>query len=82
MRKCAGLSAKSAEEISRVLRRLPAPRMRLKESAVLAALRKDKKARQGKLRFVLLKGVGRPVVQTPPEREIREAVRFILGEMR
>ncbi len=81
-RKCAMLSTESAESIDSVLRRLPAPRMRLKESAVLAALRKDKKARQGRLRFVLLKGVGRPVVQTPPEREIREAVRFILGEMR
>jgi 3-dehydroquinate synthase len=79
---CAGLPARTAAELDAFLRLMPMPRLRLRESAVLAHLRQDKKARRGRLRFVLLKGVGRPLVSAlVPEVVIRKAVRFVLGEM-
>ncbi len=48
-------------------------------AAILTYLRQDKKARDGSLRFVLLRGVGQPeVVRDVQEVEIRQAVESIL----
>ena len=80
---CAGLPARTADDLDAFLRLMPVPRLRLRESDVLRALRQDKKTRRGRPRFILLKGVGRPLVNAHvPESSIRQAVRFILGEMR
>jgi 3-dehydroquinate synthase len=80
---CAGLPARTAAELDAFLRLLPVPRLRLHESAVLAHLRQDKKARRGRLRFVLLKGVGRPLLTAQvPESSVRQAVSFVLGEIK
>jgi 3-dehydroquinate synthase len=79
----AGMPARTAAELDAFLRLTPLPRLRLRESAVLRALRRDKKARRDRPRFVLLRGVGRPLVSARvPESKIRQAVRFVLGEMR
>jgi 3-dehydroquinate synthase len=79
----AGLPARTAEDLDAFLRVIPVPRLRLRESVALAHLRRDKKARQGRLRFVLLKGVGRPLLTAHvPESSIRQAVHFVLGAMR
>jgi 3-dehydroquinate synthase len=79
----AGLSERTADELDAFLRLMPVPRMNLSEDAVLPLLRQDKKARRGHPRLVLLKGVGRPMVSARvPESSIRQAVRFVLGEMK
>jgi len=79
----AGLPGNAAADLDGFLRSLPVPRLRLRESAVLSALHRDKKARHGRLRFVLLRAVGRPVVvDSVPERSVHDAVRFILKELR
>lgn len=79
----AGLRPETAEEFDAFLAGIPMPRLRLRESAAMAALCLDKKARHGRLRFVLLKAPGRPVVtDRVPEASVREAVRRILGELR
>jgi 3-dehydroquinate synthetase len=65
------------------LEAFPLPRLSLSEAAVMRVLRRDKKARGGRLHFVLLKAAGRPfVTDRVPEPKVREAVRFILKELR
>ena len=77
------LPERAAEEADAFLRGVPVPRLRLREAAVLAALRRDKKARRGRLRFVLLRAPGRAVVSPDvPEAAVRAAVRRILEELR
>jgi len=79
----AGLPARTAADLDAFLSGLPLPRLRLRASAVLRALRRDKKARRGRPRFVLLKDLGRPLLTANvSESSIRQAVRFVLGEMR
>ena len=47
--------------------------------AVVAAMRVDKKMRSGKLRFVLLEGVGKPVVRDDvPEQMVRKSFEGLL----
>ncbi|MBI5241161.1 MAG: 3-dehydroquinate synthase [Elusimicrobia bacterium] len=83
MRAALRLSQARAGELESFLKTFPLPRLRLRESAVMENLRRDKKARRGRLRFVLLKAVGQPVVSDRVrEASVREAVRFILGELR
>ncbi|MDD5630346.1 MAG: 3-dehydroquinate synthase, partial [Elusimicrobia bacterium] len=82
-RPLAGLPAKTARALEDFLKTFPLPRLRLNQTAVLAALRRDKKVRRGRPRFVLLKAEGRPLVtDRVPESRLREAVRFVLGELR
>jgi 3-dehydroquinate synthase len=60
----AGLSIPRAAEAEDFLACIPVPEIKhLKSSALLAAASKDKKARRGRLRFVLLRDFGRPVIK-------------------
>lgn len=60
--KRAGLSLSTAIELEDFLAGVPVPELRgVSAKAVLAAAKRDKKARKGRLRFVLLRGIGRPV---------------------
>jgi 3-dehydroquinate synthase len=82
-RRHAGLRADTAEDLDSFLAGLPAPRVRLNEAAVMAALRHDKKARGGRLRFVLLRAPGRPrILAGLPEADIRANLRWLLAEIR
>jgi 3-dehydroquinate synthase len=56
---------------------LPTHPPRLDREAVWTAMRRDKKASSGAVRFVLLEDVGRPVVASPP----REIVDGVLDEV-
>jgi 3-dehydroquinate synthase len=80
---CGMRAALQLSRLTDCLESFPLPRLRLSESAVMRVLRRDKKVRRGRLRFVLLKAVGRPfVTDRVPESSLREAVRFILKELR
>ena len=81
-RRHAGLDEASAAEIEDFLAGVQVPRLELREAKVLTALRRDKKARRGQRRFVLLRRVGWPVLKAVPEASVREAVRSILKELR
>jgi len=54
----AGLPMPRAAEIEDFLAGIPVPAFKVNAAALLAAASKDKKARRGRLRFVLLKSVG------------------------
>jgi len=78
--KNAGLSAAAALEADRFLAALPAPApRRLDPRRLLAAARRDKKNRDGAVRFVLLRGVGRAVVMPVAEDEILAASRELFS---
>lgn len=56
------------------------PATKLDEDAMLAAMRKDKKVEHGRLRFVLLEAIGKPVVRGDvEERDVRETLRWLEG---
>jgi shikimate kinase / 3-dehydroquinate synthase len=69
--KCAGLDAAVEEEVRELLRRheLPVTARNVSPAAVIDAMAHDKKARGGRVRFVLLEAIGRPVwgVDVPDE---------------
>jgi 3-dehydroquinate synthase len=82
-RRHAGLPEPQAARADGFLGTIPIPRLDLPVSAVLSALQRDKKARKGKPRFVLLRGLGRPMVTAEvPERSVRVAVGSLLEEIR
>lgn len=75
------LDSASVERVERLLIRFGLP-TRLEEpidpDRILAVMRNDKKARGGSPQFVLLEGIGRPVVRGDiPETAIREALQGI-----
>lgn len=75
----AGLSPSVALEADRFLAGLPVPLPRRVDPVRLLALaKKDKKARGGKARFILLKAMGRPVTVVVPDDVILRAVRELL----
>ena len=76
----AGLPIADADAAEAFLETLPVPVPRgLKVSALLEAARSDKKARAGRLRFVLLTRPGRPVVvDSVPDAAIRAVVKELL----
>lgn len=77
--KRAGLSAAAALEADRFLARIPVPvPRRIEPRRLLAATKRDKKARAGVVRFVLLRALGRPVVAAVPDAEILSAARELL----
>lgn len=77
----AGLPARAAMELEDFLAGVPAPSLRgLRLDEVVRAAKSDKKARAGRLRFILLRGVGRPVaVDGVPEADVRRAAREVLS---
>lgn len=59
----AGLPIAAAAELEDFLAGVPVPRLDgVRAADVLAAAKRDKKARAGRLRFILLRAVGRPAV--------------------
>jgi 3-dehydroquinate synthase len=77
--KHAGLAPAAALEADQFLASLPVPVPRRIEPERLVALAKrDKKARGGRARFVLLKALGRPTMAYVPDEEILRAVRELL----
>lgn len=76
------LDVRMVQRVQSVLMQFGLPtqiEQKLDMAAILTYLRHDKKARDGSVRFVLLRGVGRPeVVDNVPEAEICEAVESIL----
>ena len=78
-RRCSGLKAPFAAEADRFLSTLPVPLPRRIESRRLLDLaRRDKKARGGRARFVLLRAPGRPLVAFVPDKDILRAIQEIL----
>jgi 3-dehydroquinate synthase len=78
--KRAGLSASAALEADRFLAGIPVPvPRRVDPRRLLAAAKRDKKARAGSVRFVLLRAIGRPVVMPVPDAEILTAARELLS---
>jgi 3-dehydroquinate synthase len=63
------LGNKDATRIQALLRRIPAPAVpaSVTPRRILALIRSDKKARAGKVRFVLLRGIGRTVLDRGPK---------------
>ncbi|MCM2304218.1 MAG: 3-dehydroquinate synthase [Elusimicrobia bacterium] len=77
--RCSGLKASFAAEADRFLATLPVPLpRRIEPRRLLELARRDKKARGGRARFVLLRAPGRPVTAFVSDREILRAVREIL----
>lgn len=78
--KRAGLSASEALEADRFLASIPVPTpRRLDPERLLAAARRDKKNRDGMVRFVLLRSIGKAVVRPVPEDEILAAARELFS---
>ena len=77
--RCSGLKASFAAEADRFLAGIPIPRSRrLEPRRLLALAQRDKKARGGRARFVLLRAPGRPLVAFVSDREILRALRELL----
>jgi 3-dehydroquinate synthase len=77
--RCSGLKAPFAAEADRFLATLPVPLpRRIEPRRLLELARRDKKARGGRARFVLLRAPGRPVTAFVSDREVLRAVREIL----
>ncbi|MBI5246377.1 MAG: 3-dehydroquinate synthase [Elusimicrobia bacterium] len=77
--RCSGLKASFASEADRFLSTLPVPLpRRIEPRRLLELARRDKKARGGRARFVLLRAPGKPVTAFVSDREILKAVREIL----
>ncbi len=77
--RCSGLKAAFAAEADRFLATLPVPLpRRIEPRRLLELTRRDKKARGGRARFVLLRAPGRPVTAFVSDQEILRAVREIL----
>lgn len=77
--RCSGLKASFAAEADRFLATLPVPLpRRIEPRRLLEHARRDKKARGGRARFVLLRAPGKPVTAFVSDKEILRAVREIL----
>jgi 3-dehydroquinate synthase len=75
----AGLSPAFALEADRFLSTLPVPLpRRVDPKRLLALAKRDKKARAGRARFVLLRAPGRPTTVEVPDEYILRAVRELL----
>jgi 3-dehydroquinate synthase len=77
--RCSGLKASFAAEADRFLATLPVPLpRRIEPRRLLELARRDKKARGGRARFVLLRAPGRPLTAFVSDKEILRAIREIL----
>lgn len=77
------LSSADAHRALALLRRFPAPpRMSLDPKGVLEAMGRDKKAVSGKVRFIVLEGVGRATVEPElPRALLEELVAVAVAEL-
>ena len=77
----AGLSLREADAAENFLESLPVPVPRgIKPAAVVEAARSDKKARAGRLRFILLARPGKPVVTgAVPDAAVKAVVQELLS---
>jgi 3-dehydroquinate synthetase len=71
---CAGLDPGVEEEVRQLLRthELPVTARNVSPGAVIDAMAHDKKAREGRVRFVLLEAIGKPVWGIDPGDELVE----------
>ena len=74
----AGLPEDDYWEIESFLSRIEIPRPKVRLKRLLAAARKDKKAKAGALRFVLLRKLGRPCVLALSESKAASTARALL----
>lgn len=77
--KHAGLSMRDADAADEVLAGLPVPALpRATPSRLLALMRRDKKAKAGRVRLVLISRIGKAaLVDNVPERDILEVLRWL-----
>lgn len=71
-----GLSASDLERIERLLARFPKPPVsHIPPTRVLELIRRDKKVREGRVQFVLLRAIGEPVLcDSVTEPELRQVL--------
>jgi 3-dehydroquinate synthase len=59
----AGLSASELERIEKLLARFPKPPLtQMSSKRIMELMRRDKKAHNGRVQFVLLRAIGEPVL--------------------
>ena len=73
----AGLPPRDAEDAGRFLASIPVPRPAARPARLLARMRRDKKVKGGRIRFVLLRRIGRPVAMPVSEREARDCLEVL-----
>lgn len=73
-----GLPEDDYWEIESFLSRIEIPRPKVRLKLLLSAVRRDKKAKAGALRFVLLRKLGRPCVRTLSESKAASTARALL----
>ena len=72
-----GLPKMDALDAGRFLAQIPVPRPAVRPDRLIARMRRDKKVRGERIRFVLLKRIGRPVVMDVSEREARNVLEVL-----
>lgn len=73
----AGLPRQDALDAGRFLASIPVPDARVNLDRLIARMRRDKKVRDGTIRFVLLRSVGRPVVMPVSEKDARDCLEVL-----
>lgn len=73
----AGLPQQDALDAGRFLASIPVPRPAIRPERLVARMRRDKKVKDGKLRFVLLRRIGKPVVLPVTEKEARDCLEVL-----
>ena len=72
-----GLPRQDALDAGRFLASVKVPRPEVRPDRLVARMYRDKKVRGGRLRFVLLRGIGRPVVVPVTEKEARDCLEVL-----
>ncbi|MCX8103124.1 MAG: 3-dehydroquinate synthase [Candidatus Bipolaricaulota bacterium] len=76
-----GLSASELERIENLLARFPKPSLgQINRERVLELVRRDKKVRDGKVQFVLLRAIGEPMLcESVTEAELQQILQTFVG---
>lgn len=72
-----GLPQNDALDAGRFLASIPVPRPRVRPDRLVARMYRDKKVQDGRLRFVLLRRIGRPVVVEVTAKEARDSLEVL-----
>ncbi|MBI4348154.1 MAG: 3-dehydroquinate synthase [Elusimicrobia bacterium] len=72
-----GLPRADALDAGRFLASIPVPRPEVNPDRLVLRMYRDKKVRGGVLRFVLLRGIGRPVVEPVTAKEARDCLEVL-----